>query len=145
MSPSYDPSTGTFFVTTREVCQIYVGLPPAADYQSGDRVMGGTIRRSEQPSWGGLKAIDPITGTIRWEVRHATPAWGGVLSTEGGVVFSGNAEGEFFAADSRTGTVLFRTAVGAPVYAAPTTFEIDGRQYLTIAAGTAFTAFALPE
>jgi alcohol dehydrogenase (cytochrome c) len=144
MSPSYDPDTGLFYLTVREICQVFVSIEPPPDYKAGDRVMGGTVRLANEPTYGALRAIDPTTGELRWEVRHEAPAWAGVLTTAGGLVFSGNQEGSFFAADARSGDVLWRYRVGSPVYAAPTTYEIDGRQYVTIAAGSTLTAFALP-
>jgi alcohol dehydrogenase (cytochrome c) len=144
MSPSFDASLGLFYVSAREVCQIYVSAPPREGYRAGDLVLGGTPRPGPERGWGALRAIDPLTGERRWELRHPSPSWGGVLSTGGGVVFTGTNEGDVLAADSRTGRELWRRRVGAAVYAAPTTYMLDGRQYVVIAAGTSLTAFALP-
>jgi glucose dehydrogenase len=44
----------------------------------------------------------------KWELRHDSPSWAGVLSTAGGVVFTGTNEGDLVAADSRTGKALWR-------------------------------------
>jgi glucose dehydrogenase len=49
------------------------------------------------------------------------------------------------AADAKNGKELWRYQLGAPLYAAPSTFMIDNRQYIAIAAGTTVTAFALPQ
>ena len=106
--------------------------------------MGGTSRRAPEANWGALRAIDPVTGERRWELRHPSPSWAGVLSTAGGVVFTGDNDGNLIAADSRTGKELWRRRVGAAVYAAPITYVLDGRQYVVIAAGSNLTAFALP-
>ena len=48
------------------------------------------------------------------------------------------------AADSKTGKELWRYQTGAPIYAPPTTYQIDGRQYVVMPAGMTLTAFALP-
>ena len=48
------------------------------------------------------------------------------------------------AVDARTGKELWRYQLGAPLYAPPTTYMIDNRQYISIAAGSTFTTFALP-
>ena len=144
MSPSYDPAAGLFFVSARETCQIYFSEAPPAGYKAGDRVMGGRVSRAPQPPTGALRAIDPLTGDRKWEIKHPTPSWAGVLSTAGGVVFSGTNEGEVLAADSRSGHELWRHSLGAPIYAAPTTFMIDGRQYVVVPAGMTLTAFAVP-
>jgi alcohol dehydrogenase (cytochrome c) len=53
----------------------------------------------EEP-WGALRALDWQTGETRWEFRVHTPPWCGVLSTAGGLVFSGTMEGDFFALSS---------------------------------------------
>jgi alcohol dehydrogenase (cytochrome c) len=145
MSPSFDPNAGLFFLSAREICQVFVSAAPPAGYRAGDRVMGGTIRAAPERGWGALRALDPMTGEVKWELRHQTPSWAGVLSTAGGIVFSGNAEGAFLAVDSRTGRQLYSYPMGAPVYSAPTTFMIDGRQYVTLATGSILTAFALPQ
>jgi alcohol dehydrogenase (cytochrome c) len=144
MSPSFDLSTGLFYVTVRETCQIYISAAPPAGYKAGDRVMGGTVKPVLERRSGALRAIDPLTGETKWEIQHKTPAWAGVLSTAGGVVFSGDNEGSVLAADSRTGRELWRYQLGAPLYAPPTTYTIDGRQHVTIASGSTLTSFALP-
>ncbi|MEX2582838.1 MAG: PQQ-dependent dehydrogenase, methanol/ethanol family [Gemmatimonadota bacterium] len=145
MSPSYDASLGLFYVTARETCQIYISTEPPENYKAGDRTMGGSARFLEDGRYGALRAINPLTGETVWELTHPTPSWAGIVSTAGGVVFSGDNEGYFIAADSRTGQELFRYQMGAPIYAAPTTYTIDGRQYVTLVAGAVVTSFALPQ
>ena len=144
MPPSFDPAAGLFFVSARETCQVYVTQRPPEDYKAGDRTMGGTIRAAPERGYGALRAIDAATGDRKWEVRHPSTSWAGVLSTAAGVVFSGTNEGEIFAADTRTGKELWRYMLGAPLYTAPITYMIGDRQYVTIAAGTTITSFALP-
>jgi alcohol dehydrogenase (cytochrome c) len=144
MSPSYDPSLGLFFVTARETCQVYFAEAPPEGYKAGDRVMGGRVTRAPHTPTGALRAIDPLTGERKWEIKHPAPSWAGVLSTAGGVVFTGTNEGEVLAADSRSGKEVWRHALGAPVYAAPITFMLDGRQFVLMPAGMTLTAFALP-
>jgi alcohol dehydrogenase (cytochrome c) len=143
MSPSYDASAGLFFVTARETCQIFFSAPPPAGYSAGDRVMGGSARAGPERARGALRAIDPLTGSIRWELPYESASWAGVLSTAGGVVFAGDASGNVLAADSRTGRALWSRQLGAALYAAPMTFMQGGRQFVLIGAGQTLTAFAL--
>jgi alcohol dehydrogenase (cytochrome c) len=144
MSPSFDPSSGWLYVSAREVCQVYFSEAPPAGYKAGDRTMGGRVERAPNMTpYGALRAIDPLTGERKWEIKHPTPSWAGVLTTAGGVVFSGTLEGHVLAADAKTGKELWRYQTGAPIYAAPTTYLLDGKQYVVMPAGMTLTAFAV--
>ncbi len=146
MSPSYDPGRKLFFVTARETCMRFVRRPPPPNSGLGDRTMGGTVQFLTDPKpTGALRALDPVTGERRWEIAYGGAGWAGVVSTAGGVVFSGDHEGNFFAADSATGRKLYSFQTGAAIYAAPTTYAIDGRQYVIMPSGSTLTAFALPK
>ena len=68
-----------------------------------------------------------------------------MLSTAGGVVFSGDMEGNFFALDAATGKLLWRFQTGGAIYANPVTYMSEGKQYVAIAAGSAILVFALDE
>lgn len=141
-SPSYSPQTGLFYQNAREQGAIY--YLTEAPYQPGKRFMGATRRRipGAEP-WGALRALDALTGEKRWEFRLQSPPWSGVLSTAGGVVFSGDMEGNFFALDALTGKLLWRFQTGGAIYANPITYRYEGRQYVTIAAGSSIMVFSL--
>jgi len=64
-------------------------------------------------SFGAIRALDAATGALRWEFRLHSPPWAGVLSTAGGLVFSGSDEGNFYALNDQTGKALwdFQTGV----------------------------------
>jgi len=66
-----------------------------------------------------------------------------MLTTASGLLFTGGS-GNLMALESKTGKVLWHYQTGAPIYAAPTTYMLDGRQQVLIPAGTTLTAFALP-
>ena len=89
--------------------------------------MGGRVKVTGERT-GALRAIDAVTGERKWEFPYPTPSWAGVLSTAGGVVFTGDNEGHFLAFDSRSGKNLYRYQIGAAVYAAPMTYLLDGRR-----------------
>jgi alcohol dehydrogenase (cytochrome c) len=140
MSPSLDATTGFFLVTARETCMIFVSRKD--EYQVGRMWMGGSVKPTGERS-GALRAIDPMTGERKWEFPYPTPSWAGVLSTAGGVVFTGDNEGNFLAFEAKTGKNVYRYQLGAPVYAAPVTFMLDGKQYVALGAGATFTVFAV--
>jgi alcohol dehydrogenase (cytochrome c) len=145
--PTFDPSTRTFFVNAREVCMTFYAWKP--DYKAGDRFTGGAGQRvstSESPAYGALRAIDPATGNRKWEFRYLSPSTAGLLTTASGLIFSGDAEGNLLALDSRSGKLLWRYQMGAAMHGtSPTTYMLDGRQHVLVPAGTTLTAWALPQ
>jgi len=144
MSPAYNAQTGLFYVTARDQCDIFSTAPQP--YEAGHAYYGSAYFPSEdaKPYLGFLKAIDPATGEIKWKFQHTTPTWSGVLSTAGGLVFTGDAEGNFIALDAASGKPLWHFQMGGAVYAAPMAFALDGKEYVAIAAGSAIYTFALP-
>jgi glucose dehydrogenase len=89
----------------------------------------------DEARWGLLSAIDVSTGKIRWQQRTPDPLVGGVLATAGGLVFTGEGNGHLDAIDAKTGRVLWQAQTDAGVNAPPVTYEIDGVQYIAVAAG----------
>ena len=84
---------------------------------------------------GYLKAIDPLTGKTKWENGSDIPRFSGVLSTGGGVVFSGQLTGEFEAFDAETGKKLWQFQTGSGIEGQPITWQQDGVQYVAVASG----------
>jgi alcohol dehydrogenase (cytochrome c) len=144
MAPTYDPQTALFYVTARDQCDIFSTAPQP--YEAGHAYYGSAYFPSEEarPYLGFLKAIDPATGQVKWKFEHTSPTWSGVLSTAGGLVFSGDAEGDFIAFEAASGTPLWHFQMGGAVYAPPMAFAVDGKQYVAIASGSAVYAFGLP-
>lgn len=85
--------------------------------------------------YGLLTALDLTTGKQRWQFKTPYPLLGGVLHTAGGLVFSGEGSGEFFALDDQTGKKLWSYQQGAGVNAPPMTYQVSGKQYVAVAAG----------
>jgi len=84
---------------------------------------------------GHLKAIDPMTGKSKWEAPSDIPRFSGVLSTAGGVVFSGALTGEFEAFDADTGKKLWQFQTGSGIEGQPVTWQQDGVQYVAVTSG----------
>jgi alcohol dehydrogenase (cytochrome c) len=145
--PTFDPAQRLFFVNAREVCATYYAWKP--EFIQGDRFTGGAGQRArgpDYPAYGALRAIDPTTGDRKWELKYISPSSAGVLSTAAGLIFTGDAEGNLLAVDSRTGKLLWHYQMGANLHGtSPTTYMIDGRQHLLVPSGTTLTAWALPQ
>jgi alcohol dehydrogenase (cytochrome c) len=69
--------------------------------------------------------------------------WAGTVSTAGGVVFTGDDDGNLVALDARTGQDLWHFSTGHSLFASPATYMVDGRQYVTIAAESDVFTFGL--
>lgn len=104
---------------------------------SGDKpaIRYSVLEPIEEPRWGLLSAIDLESGKIRWQYRTAQPLIGGVLATAGGLVFVGEGSGSLDAFDSESGRLLWQHKTEAGVNAPPITYQIDGVQYVAVAAG----------
>jgi alcohol dehydrogenase (cytochrome c) len=144
MSPSFASSTGLFYVSAREQCDIFSTAPQS--YEAGHAYYGSAYFPSDkaEPYWGAVRAIDPASGQVKWEFRHLSPSWSGVLTTAGGLLFTGDAEGNFIALDAASGKALWHFEMGGAVYSSPIAFAVDGKQYVAITAGSSLFAFGLP-
>lgn len=102
------------------------GLPPIR-YVSSEP--------TKDPRWGTVSAINLTSGKIRWQVKTEQPLMGGVLATRGGLLFMGEGDGSFNAYNSSTGDLLWQDKTDAGVNAPPISYEVDGEQYVAVAAG----------
>jgi alcohol dehydrogenase (cytochrome c) len=124
----------------------YIGK---AEHKEGQPFLGGigtsnADERTPNPNYkSAVRALDPTTGTLKWEYAVQPKSTSGLLSTQGNLVFGGTAEGDFFALDARTGKELWRLDLGGRVHAAPVSYLADGKQYITIAAGSALFTLGL--
>jgi alcohol dehydrogenase (cytochrome c) len=86
-------------------------------------------------AYGKVIAIQPDTGEVAWQVKTRTPMGGGMLATAGGLVFTGDAEGNLASYDAENGRILWSYQTGSGVRAAPITYRLGGKQYLAVASG----------
>jgi alcohol dehydrogenase (cytochrome c) len=150
--PAYSPETGLFYVAHWEnsgIIAIEGQFPQSIPTNKRQTTMGDValepFLNSNDEARGVIRAYDPQTLEPVWNFELGNITWGGVLSTAGDLVFGGNKDGYFVALDSRSGELLWRASVGGQVNAGPMTYEVDGRQYVAIAAGSALFTFALSE
>jgi alcohol dehydrogenase (cytochrome c) len=149
--PSYSPRTGLFYVAHWEnsgIIAIEGEFPQGVGINRRQTAMGQVdlqpFFNNDEEAYGVIRGYDPETLDPKWEFRMADITWGGVLSTAGDVVFGGGREGYFLALDAETGQLLWKASVGGQINSGPMTYAAGGRQLVTIAAGSALFAFALP-
>ena len=121
-----------------------------------------------QPPWGTLNAIDMNKGEILWQVplgefeeltakgipQTGTENYGGPIVTAGSLLFIGASQDEYFRAfDKSSGQEVWKYKLPAGGYATPSTYEVDGKQFIVIAcgggkmgtkSGDSYIAFSLP-
>jgi PQQ-dependent dehydrogenase (methanol/ethanol family) len=144
-STAFNPATGLFYLMAQESCTVY--SKNDVWWIQGESFYGGGTRRApgNEPSPKYLRALDLQTGKIAWEV----PVEGGILqsglmSTAGGLIFYGDSNGAFVAADAKSGKLLWHFDTGMQWKAGPMSYAIDGKQYIGVTAGSTIMTFALP-
>ena len=162
-SPSYSPRTGLFYISAWEdYASIF--LPQEVEYKEGLSFTGGrpvapiigarspslragqiNASAAESLGYGSVLAIDVRTGQKKWKFDMIDVTDAGILTTASDVLFTGGREGYFHALDARTGALLWKGSVGGQVSAAPITYELDGKQYVAVAAGHAMFVYGLRE
>jgi alcohol dehydrogenase (cytochrome c) len=133
---SFNPQTGLAYANTLAFGGHYKAVP--AEYKAGEWYLGMDL--TDMWDWGTgprghLTAIDPLTGKAKWEAPSDIPRFSGVLSTAGGVVFTGQLTGEFEAFDANDGKKLWQFQTGSGIEGQPVTWQQDGVQYVAVASG----------
>jgi alcohol dehydrogenase (cytochrome c) len=138
-SPSFDPKTGLFIVSSHPSYSLYFTKPADGTY-------GWAGADYDLWSKGVLEAIDYQTGKIKWthELGPGTPS-AGVLTTASGLTFTGDVRGNVLALETSTGKTLWHAGSGGRMSTSPITYELGGRQYLLTSSGSVVFAWALPQ
>jgi PQQ-dependent dehydrogenase (methanol/ethanol family) len=141
-SMSFHPKTGLVYFPVRDMGSIFK-MDGDWNYKPGQWNTGIDMAVYENfgsdddyERWEAyLLAWDPIAQKEAWRVPHITAFNGGTLSTGDNLLFEGSADGRFVAYRASDGTKLWESPVGTGVMAGPITYEIDGEQYVAVAAG----------
>ncbi|MCV2888742.1 PQQ-dependent methanol/ethanol family dehydrogenase [Ruegeria aquimaris] len=135
MPMAFSQKTGNFYVPSNEWGMDIWNEP--ITYKKGAAYLGAgfTIKPNYEDHIGSLKAIDPDTGELKWEFKNDAPLWAGVMTTAGGLVFTGTPEGKFIAFDDETGEILWSFQTGSGIVGQPVTWEMDGEQYVSVISG----------
>lgn len=143
-SPSYDPETKLFYVMALESCNIFFAKPKA--FVKGQTYYDtGTKLPPDEHAQKILLALSVPDGKVAWRYPQTGTgdSWGGILTTAGGVIFFGDDAGSFEAVDAASGCARWHFNTGQRMRASPMTYEVEGTQYVAIAAGSDVFTFAL--
>ncbi|MBW8785140.1 MAG: PQQ-dependent dehydrogenase, methanol/ethanol family, partial [Novosphingobium sp.] len=139
---SYSPRTGLTYVPVHQIgARFSTKGGPASD--EGMTVMGLSVEPKEAGPGDGkgtLVAWDPVAQKARWTVQQPTLWNGGALSTAGNLVFQGTADGWLHAYDAGNGKPLWRFNAGLGIVAAPMSYSVGGKQYVSLLVGYGGTA-----
>ncbi len=155
-APSYSPQSDLFYLPAW-MNYSSTFYKREAKYSPGNRYVGGWFRSSISPierreiprgsfeseGYGAVLALDPSTGEKKWEFKMVDVTDSGLLSTAGGILFSGSRAGNFFALDAGTGKVLWTRYLGGQIAASTITFLADGEQLISVVSGHAVFTFGL--
>jgi alcohol dehydrogenase (cytochrome c) len=161
--PAFSPRTGLFYVSAWEnYATIY--RKETATYEPGKPFYGGGFtvlaptpgapttgigRKGPINNWtnevghGTVMAIDPLTGQAKWKFQQFDVTDGGMLVTATDLLFTGGREGYFLVFDARTGKLLWTINLGGQIVMAPITFQVDGKQYVSVISGHTLMTFGL--
>jgi len=163
--PAYSPRTGLFYFSAWEnyattyrreeaVYQsgrVFVGGAPAGISPAPGAPTLGIGRRGPIDYWtsevgnGATVAMDPRTGKRAWTFSQYDVTDAGMLTTATDLLFTGGREGYFYALDAKSGQLVWKTNLGGSIVNAPVTYEIDGKQYVSVIAGNILSTFALQD
>ncbi len=144
---AYSPQTGLAYIPAQQVPQLLKSGTQDQTHKKrwnvdGDFSAGvpltypkGTLDFIRKDFKGSLLAWDPVKQEARWRVTHPGPGNGGVMATASNLVFQGTLGGELVAYNATNGDKLWAKQVNSGVVAPPSTYAIDGEQYIAIATG----------
>ncbi len=134
MPMAYSPKTNLFYVPSNEWGMEIWNEP--VTYKKGAAYLGAgfTIKPLYEDYIGSLRAVNPKTGKIEWEVKNEAPLWGGVL-VAGDLVFWGTPEGYLKAADAKSGKVVWQFQTGSGIVAPPITWKEGNDQFVSVVSG----------
>jgi alcohol dehydrogenase (cytochrome c) len=138
---AYNPQTGLLYIPAHEnLCSTLVGKEEP--YEVGKRYLGIDRQATKMmvtqgaDHIGELQAWDLKAGQKVWTYKYKYQNWGPVLTTAGGLVFAGGSNDRYFRAfDAKTGEVLWEYRTNSGVTGVPSTYAVDGVQYIAVQAG----------
>jgi alcohol dehydrogenase (cytochrome c) len=148
-SPCYSPLTGLFYVNARDAGAWYIQgerkmAPGNSNGVVGGGGGGGRFMVGDQDTTS-IRALDAVTGKRVWQFPMTGDSWTGVLATAGNLIFSADAEGNFFALNATNGDPLWHLELGSALRSNPMTYAVDGHQYVADSSGSSLFVFDVPQ
>jgi len=140
---AYLPQTNAFYIPSIDQCAVFK-TGKVTDPADQDLDLGGPIPVPTGSTHGWMSAIDIGSGKFLWREELPLPQLGGALALAGGIVFTGQINGEFDAYDARNGSLLWKYPTGSAICGPPSTYTIGGRRFIVVASGNANPNFAAP-
>jgi alcohol dehydrogenase (cytochrome c) len=129
---AYSPKTGLFYVPVQDVGA--TATRRRREFKESIPYWGAGVQVDAEDMTGSVSAFD-ANGEEKWRWRNEIPMCASVLATGGDLVFAGEPSGEFNALDARTGEQLWQFQCGSGHHSSPTTYMLDGRQYIAVPVG----------
>jgi alcohol dehydrogenase (cytochrome c) len=130
---AYSQKTGLFYVPVQDT-----GATVARrrrEFKESIPYWGAAVVVDAEDMAGSITAFDPATGQEAWRWRNDLPMCASVLATAGDLVFAGTPSGQFVALDARSGDQLWTFNCGSGHHSSPTTYSVDGKQYIAVPVG----------
>ncbi|WP_214368728.1 PQQ-dependent dehydrogenase, methanol/ethanol family [Pseudonocardia sp. H11422] len=129
---AYSPKTELFYVPVQDVGA--TATRRRREFKESIPYWGAGVQVDIEDMTGSISAFD-ANGEEKWRWRNELPMCASVLATGGDLVFAGEPSGEFNALDARTGELLWQFQCGSGHHSSPTTYSVDGRQYIAVPVG----------
>lgn len=135
---AYSPQTNLLYAASVDWCST-IKLAATTTFVPGKPFVGsengfGTLDPVNDAK-GWLTAVNADTGRVQWKWKAPTPLLAAVVPTAGGVLFTGDVRGDFFAFDARTGKQLYRYNVGAAIPGGLAAYAAGGKEYVAVVSG----------
>jgi alcohol dehydrogenase (cytochrome c) len=131
--PSIDVSRNLLFVGAVDWCAVFRSGPVA--HVPGQLYSGGSYTQDVAPPKGQLTALDASSGRERWRYQTTAAMVAGVTATAGGLLLTGDMDGNFLTFDSKSGKLLHLYGTGGAIAGGVVTYAIDGKQYIATTSG----------
>jgi alcohol dehydrogenase (cytochrome c) len=129
---SYSPKTGLFYVPVQDTGA--TATRRRREFKESIPYWGAGVQVDIEDMAGSISAFD-ANGEEKWRWRNELPMCASTLATGGDLVFAGEPSGEFNALDARTGEQLWQFQCGSGHHSSPSTYMVDGRQYVAVPVG----------